>query len=98
MNFGVGDTAVRTDDGVIGPSGKRIRLFSLTLRSGGTASVLALHNGTGTGGTMYFQGTGAISTGVTFVFGQCGRLFPAGCYADVDANVASVIADYVVEA
>lgn len=86
----------RTTDGVIGTSGKPIRVFSIHIISGGTASVLAVYNGTGTNGTQLLSLTGTLSTGATFNFAG-GFRFSAGCYLDVDSNVTSVSVSYTEE-
>lgn len=75
-------------DGSIGPVGKPIRLYCVSLISGGSASVLSLLDGTSTGGTQYVSITGTASTGIVINFAG-GMRFPDGLFADVDANVAS---------
>lgn len=86
----------RTTDGVIGTSGSPIRVFWIHIISGGTASVLAVHNGTSASGTQILSLTGTASTGATFNFAG-GARFPAGCYLNVDANVTSVTVGYTEE-
>lgn len=77
-----------TADSAIGPSGKPIRLFCVSLVSGGTASVLSLLDGTSTGGTQFVSITGTVSTGTVINFAG-GMRFPNGLYADVDTNISS---------
>jgi hypothetical protein len=77
-----------TADGSIGPTGKPIRLYCVSLVSGGTASVLSLLNGSSASGTQYVSITGTISTGVVINFAG-GMRFPDGLYADVDSNISS---------
>lgn len=86
----------RTTDGIIGISGTPKRVFWIHIISGGTASVLAVYNGTGTSGTQLLSLTGAASTGQTFNFAG-GARFPLGCYLDVDSNVTSVTVSYTEE-
>ena len=86
----------RTTDGVIGTSGKPIRVFWIHLISGGTASVLAVHNGTSASDTQILSLTGTISTGATFNFAG-GARFPAGCYVNVDTNISNVTFSYTEE-
>lgn len=85
-----------TADGVIGASGKRIRVFSATFLSGGTAGILVLRNGAADTGTVYVQAAGTISRTVTVNF-EGGLTFPAGCFFDKDTNTASVVVEYRVE-
>jgi len=75
-----------TADLAVGTSGRRIRVFCVTLISGATASTLKLHNGTSTSGTEWEQIDGVISQAVTKNYAG-GLSFPAGCFANVDANI-----------
>lgn len=77
-----------TADSQIGPSDKAIQLYSVSLISGGTASVLSLLNGTSTGGTQYVSITGIANTGTVINFAG-GLRFPNGLFADVDTNISS---------
>lgn len=84
----------------IGPSGAKVRVFSLHLISGGTAGIIKLYNGTSTSGTIYIQETaGTVSTGNDFSYGESGVLFPNGCFYEevIDANVTSTLISYEVE-
>lgn len=84
----------------IGPSGAKIRVYSIHLISGGTAGIIKLYNGTSTSGTIYVQETATtVSTGTTVNYGEYGMLFPGGCYYEevVDANVVSTLISYSVE-
>lgn len=93
-----GSQAFTTSDVVIGTSGKPTRVFSINFVSGGTAGVILLRNGTSTAGTAYIREDGVISSGKTVSYGQTGVLFPAGCFLDVDTNVASGVVSYSQEA
>jgi hypothetical protein len=90
--FGTPGTVVITNqtDAAIGPSGKPIRIFSISVLSGGTAAVVKLFNGTDASGVIWLQVDGTINKAVTVDFAN-GILFPAGCFADVDANTVSLI-------
>lgn len=85
-----------TADGVVGVSGKPTRVYSLTWLSDTTAGYVALRNGTGTDGTIYFYDDGVASKTEIANWTQ-GLLFPSGCYCDVDANVTSAVVEFVVE-
>lgn len=77
-----------TGDSAVGPSGLPIRLYCVSLVSGGTASVLSLKNGTSTAGTEYVSITGTVSTGAVVNFAG-GLRFPGGLFADADGNISS---------
>lgn len=87
-----------TQDGVIGVSGKPVRVFEFIVRSGsGGGAAIAVYNGTSTGGTKYddLNGTTSLTVRIPYVGGL---LFPAGCYVDVDSNTTYVTAIYTQEA
>lgn len=83
-----------TADAQIGSGTKQVRLFSVSLLSGGSASTLTLRNGTDVSGTIYEQVDGFASQSVTKNYNG-GLLFPltgtntGGLFADVDANITS---------
>lgn len=82
-------------DGVVGTSGKPVRVFTIHILSGGGgAAVVALRAGTAVGGTIQVQETGTVSTGKTFDYGMHGFYFPTGCFVDVDTNTTSVLVSY----
>jgi hypothetical protein len=81
-----------TADGSVGTSGVAVRVFSLHIISGGTAAIVSLRNGTSSGALAYITQTApVVSTGNTFVYGDKGILFPAGCFCDVDTNTTSAL-------
>ena len=79
-----------TADGVVGASGQPMRVYSVHLISGGSASTCTLENGTTSSGTIYAQIDGTASMGVTINFAG-GLLFPNGCFLDADANITSCV-------
>jgi hypothetical protein len=83
-----------TADGVIGPSGKPIRVYGISIGSGaGGGGVVEFHNGTSTSGQKYVTASGTASTNVLVAnIPAAGLLFPAGLYANVDANTTDVTA------
>ncbi len=93
MNLMPGSQRI-TADSIIGPSTdnfihpKPIRLYCVSLISGGTASVLSLLNGVDGSGTQYVSITGTVSTGIVVNFAG-GLRFPNGLFADVDSNISS---------
>lgn len=87
-------TQFLTAAGVVGASGKAVRIFNVTVVSDGTAGVTTVRNGTSSGGTAYDIITGTISTGVNRNYGTQGRVFAAGCYIDADAHSVGVSVDY----
>ncbi len=87
-----------TADGVVGVSGKAVRIFGFTMRSGaGGTGTVTLYNGTDTTGTEKYVMTGNMDASADKVFAAEGKHFPGGCYADLDANVSYVDFDYVQE-
>lgn len=83
-------TQLITADGVVGVSGKPVRVYAIHIISGGGgAAVVSLVNGTAAG-TAVITETGTTSKGVTFQYGTCGMAFPAGCFVDIDTNTTSV--------
>lgn len=93
-SWDAGDQLVSTTDVALGVSGKPVRVYNISLLSGGTASVIALRDGTSASGTLRIQETGTISTGKTFDYGFHGHYFPNGCFVDVDANIVSAMISY----
>jgi len=94
--FRPGIQTLTTTDAAIGTSGKPIRVFDAILVSGGTASTVILKNGTTTSGTSIIQLDGTINKATNWSSAQ-GVRFPAGCFADVDANTAALTVSYVEE-
>lgn len=66
-----------------------VAIYGINLISGGSASTLALKNGTSSSGTLVIQEKGTASQGVSFAYGGKGIVFPGGCFADADANISS---------
>lgn len=82
-------------DGVLGVSGKAVRVFNMHIISGGGGgAIIALRAGTTVGGTIDIQETGTTSIGKTFDYGVHGHYFPTGCFVDVDTNTTSVLIAY----
>lgn len=85
MSLPIGSTRL-TADGVVGVSGKKIRVYGIVVHSSGTAGVVQLRNGTTTGGTEYDEINGTIGVSIRVNY-PGGLLFPDGCFYDEDANV-----------
>jgi len=96
VNLGAPGTQLVTADGIIGRSGKPVRIYHIHIISGGTAGVVAFRNGTLVTDTIWLQETGTASTGATFDYSE-GFLLPGGCFVDVDANVTSVAVTFHTE-
>ena len=86
MNLVPGSTSL-TADGLVGTSGKSIRIFCIHLVSGATASTTVFNNGTLVGDTARVQVDGTASKSVTVSFAG-GMLFPLGCFMNTDANIS----------
>lgn len=83
-----------TASGVVGTSGTRVIVFQVVTRStGGGATVVKLHNGTSSGGTIYTTETGITSLSVSTSY-VTGAIFPAGCFVEFDANTQNVVVQY----
>ena len=84
MSLPIGATRL-TADGVVGVSGKKIRVYGIIVHSGGTGAVVTLHNGTSGSGDEYdeINGTANVSKRISY---PGGLLFSAGCFYNEDAN------------
>lgn len=97
MGLQIGSQKISAD-GVVGVSGKPIRVFAFIVRSGaGGNAVTVAYNGTGTGGTEYdtLNGTQSLTVRISY---PGGLLFPSGCYLDIDTNTSYVTVIYTQEA
>jgi len=88
-----------TADGVIGTSGKPLRIFCIAGSSGnGGVGQLVLRNGTSATGTIYIsQSAGAAASPLEtqiFDFGPRGLRFPGGCFFDKDTNMFAIVAEF----
>lgn len=95
INLVPGNTRL-TADGAVGTSGNIIRVFSVHLVSGGTASEGTLRNGTSASDTALAQIDGTADAGVTLSFSG-GLKFVGGCFYDADANIDYVTIIYTEE-
>ena len=86
MNVTPGTTRI-TADGIVGVQNQPFRVYAVSLISGGTASTLTLRNGPLVTSTIQEQVDGVASQAVTKNYAG-GLLFPAGLFADVDANIS----------
>lgn len=88
----------RTSDGVVGTSGKPIRLFCVSLVSdSGGATTVSLLNGTTANGTQFgLASTSAASSGSVTNFAG-GLRFPDGLFVDVGSNIGSATFVYTEE-
>lgn len=97
MQFNSG-TQLITADGVVGVSGKPVRVFSVgVISGGGGAGQVILRNGTAGTDTARVQVDGTTSLGTQAEW-TGGVLFPAGCFADINANTTSVAVNFSMEA
>lgn len=92
-----GTQLIAGSDLAVGISGKPCRVFSIGVISDGTAGVCILRNGTTTGGTAVLQIDGTINKMSTPVDFANGLLFPAGCFADVDAHCVGGFISFINE-
>jgi len=88
--FGASGSTYLAGDGVVGASGKKVRVFQATWLSDGTARDLVLRNGIADTATIWTTAAGTISKTVTLDFGPEGILFPNGCFFDIGSAVSGV--------
>ena len=69
------------------------RLYSVVIKSGGTAATVAFKNANT---TEYLTITGTINLAVEKNY-EGGLMFPGGCYVDIDANTTYVTANFETE-
>jgi hypothetical protein len=90
----VGDTDTALTTSVAGTA---VRVFSIEVISGGTASTVILHNGVAiVAGDVYGQVDGIASKSVVINYAG-GKTFPNGCFIQTDANTTYVTAIYTGE-
>lgn len=94
---GVGCGAARiAASGVVGVSGKPVRVFGYTMRSSSSGSgVVQFFDGTDSTGNERWKGTGLIDDGILVNFSSRGKFFATGCYVLIDSSVTYVEIDYV---
>jgi hypothetical protein len=93
-------SVLKVADGVVGRSGKPVRIFNMNVLSGATAGQVKLYNGVDATGTLYVHEVcPTVSSGNGFDYGKEGFLFPNGCFYEevVDANVTSTLISFRVE-
>ncbi len=90
MSLAIGSQK-RTTDGVIGTSGKKIRLYGLIVRAGGSDTVVELYNGTSASDTLVDTINGAADTTTRVMFAG-GLFLGSGCFLNLDANISFVTA------
>jgi len=87
-----------TAAGVLGVSGKSLRVYGFTVRSGaGGPGTVTLYAGTSTGGVEKYRFQGNTDASADKVFATEGKHFQTGCYVDFDADVTYVDFDYLQE-
>lgn len=92
-------SVLKVADGVVGTSGKPVRIYNMQILSGGTAGEVKLYNGTAATTLYVHEVCPVVSTSNGFDYGKEGLLFPNGCYYEevVDANVTSTLICFEVE-
>ncbi len=85
-----------TEDGVVGGSGKKIRVFDIIVRStAGGASTVSVYNGTSSSGVlMDVITTSGANITLHRPFGDVGMQFASGCFIDFDANTSFVTVNF----
>lgn len=74
-----------TADGVVLTSGKPQRVFGFSFKAsaGGSGGTVTLYSGTDSTGTELDSAVAAADSVGRVNYGQQGRFFPGGCYADI---------------
>jgi hypothetical protein len=92
MNLSIGSQKISAD-GVIGGSGKVIRVFGFIVNADASGAVVAVYDGTSTGGIVMdsLVGAASVSTRISY---PGGLFLPAGCYLDIDSHTNYVVAIY----
>lgn len=85
-----------TADGVVGISGKPVRLFSIIVHSGATAGEINLYNGTGTGDPLFQEIVGDSNTSKIVNY-TGGLFFPNGLYYEESVDPTHSVLTYVVD-
>lgn len=80
---------VFTASGVVNDSGKPQALYGIAVKSGGTAGVCTLFDGTSSLGTAVYDVNGTINITVKD-FPSIGQTYPRGLYVSFDTNVTKV--------
>lgn len=81
----------RTDDGVIGTSGKKIRIYGFIVRAGGSDTSVEVYNGTTAADTLVDVIAASANTTTRIMYAG-GMLLGSGCFINVDANTSFVTA------
>lgn len=79
-----------TADAAVSSSGAPVVIYGLHIKSaaGGAGNVI-LYDGTSTSDTEVQKETGVTDQGKSFDYPE-GKVFPLGCFVDIDANVSYV--------
>lgn len=92
MSLPIGSTKI-TADGVVGTSGKKIRVYAFIVNADSSGASVDAYDGTSTGGTKLDVLTGAASVSTRISY-PGGLLFNSGCYLDIDAHTNFVTVIY----
>ena len=96
MSFDQSGSVRKTADGAVGVSGKPVRVYSVTIMNGATASSAVLRNGTTAAGDAYIYHLGTTNTSKTVSF-DGGLLFPDGCFYDHTVTASAAIIEFATE-
>lgn len=96
VHLGAPGTQLVTADGIVGRSGKPVRIYHINILSGAAGGVVNLRNGALVTSPIWVQEVGTATQGVSFAFNE-GLLLPGGCFVDIDANVTSVAVTFSIE-
>lgn len=83
-----------TDDGVVGISGKPVRIHSVEMLNDSSVGELVLRNGAADSATIYVKKNGVTVSDTDTYNWDGGIYFPAGCFFDKDTNTVAVVINY----
>lgn len=86
-----------TGSGEVGIAGRPIRVYSMSVLSGGSAGSSTLKTNGVSGTTLFTYTCPTVSVDNIYQFGTCGMLFPQGCYWTKDTNSTDAKFNYTQE-
>ena len=97
MSYSNSGTETLTADGVIGISGKPVRIYSAYWVKGAGTEPLVIRSGTTASGTIIISHASIASTGNFLDLGSEGILFPDGAFFDIATALTTATITYRVE-
>lgn len=83
-----------TTDGVIGVSGKPVRIYNVEMLNDASVGELVIRDGTTDSGTIYIKKNGVVIADTDTFNWEGGFFFPNGAFFDKDANTVAVVVNF----